>query len=80
MEKEKVKGVLEWPTPKCIKDVQKFLGLANYYRWFTIKHEVELFVIENFVLVFNTRELNRVPTTIFYTTSIGLYSDTSILK
>jgi len=31
MEKEKVKGVLEWLTPKCIKDVQKFLGLANYY-------------------------------------------------
>jgi len=23
MDKEKVKGVLEWPTPKCIKDVQK---------------------------------------------------------
>ena len=32
MEKEKVKGVLEWPTPECVKDVQKFLGLANYYR------------------------------------------------
>jgi len=31
MEEGKVKGVLEWPTPKCIKDVQKFLGLANYY-------------------------------------------------
>jgi len=31
MEKEKVKGVLEWLTPKCVKDVQKFLGLANYY-------------------------------------------------
>jgi len=31
MEKGKVKEVLEWPTPKCIKDVQKFLGLANYY-------------------------------------------------
>ena len=31
MEEVKVKGVLEWPTPKCIKDVQKFLGLANYY-------------------------------------------------
>jgi len=31
MEKEKVKGVLKWPTPKCVKDVQKFLGLANYY-------------------------------------------------
>jgi len=34
MEKKKVKGVLEWPTPQCVKDVQKFLGLANYYRWF----------------------------------------------
>ena len=31
MEKEKVKGVLNWLTPKCVKDVQKFLGLANYY-------------------------------------------------
>ena len=31
MEEEKIKGVLEWPTPKCVKDVQKFLGLANYY-------------------------------------------------
>ena len=34
MEKGKVKGVLEWLTPKCVKDVQKFLGLANYYRRF----------------------------------------------
>ena len=34
MKKGKVKGVLEWPTPKCVKDVQKFLGLANYYRQF----------------------------------------------
>ena len=31
MEKEKVKEVLEWLTPKCVKDIQKFLGLANYY-------------------------------------------------
>jgi len=34
MEKEKVKGILEWPTPICVKDVQKFLGLANYYHQF----------------------------------------------
>ena len=34
MEKEKVRGVLEWPIPKCVKDVQKFLGLVNYYRRF----------------------------------------------
>ena len=31
MEEEKVKDILDWPTPKCVKDVQKFLGLANYY-------------------------------------------------
>jgi len=34
MEKEKVQGVVEWLVPKSVKDVQKFLGLANYYRWF----------------------------------------------
>jgi len=34
MEKEKVQGVVEWLVPKNVKDVQKFLGLANYYRWF----------------------------------------------
>ena len=34
MVKVKVKGVLEWPTLKCVKDVQKFLGLANYYHRF----------------------------------------------
>ena len=31
VEEEKVKGVLDWLMPKCVKDVQKFLGLANYY-------------------------------------------------
>ena len=34
MEKEKVQGVVEWLVPKNMKDVQKFLGLANYYRRF----------------------------------------------
>ena len=34
MQEEKVAGVLEWLRPKIIKKVQKFLGLANYYRQF----------------------------------------------
>ena len=41
MEEEKVKGILEWLTLKCVKDVQKFLELVNYYRQF----------IEEFVLI-----------------------------
>jgi len=32
IEEDKVKGVLKWPTPQCMRDVRKFLGLANYYR------------------------------------------------
>jgi len=32
IEKEKVQGVIEWPVLRSVKDVQKFLGLANYYR------------------------------------------------
>ena len=34
MQKEKVEGVLNWLIPKNVKEVQKFLGLANYYRRF----------------------------------------------
>ena len=34
MEEDKVKGVLGWLIPKYVKEVQKFLKLANYYYWF----------------------------------------------
>jgi len=34
MEEDKVVGVLNWPVPKTVRDVRKFLGLANYYRQF----------------------------------------------
>jgi len=36
MKEEKVKGVLNWLTLKGIKNIQKFLELANYY-WQFIK-------------------------------------------
>ncbi|HSN22635.1 MAG TPA: reverse transcriptase domain-containing protein, partial [Methylomicrobium sp.] len=31
---EKVRAVVEWPTPTRLKDVRAFLGLAGYYRRF----------------------------------------------
>jgi len=34
MQREKIEGVLNWPAPKNVKKVQKFLGLTNYYRRF----------------------------------------------
>jgi len=34
MEKDKMAGVLNWLIPKTVRDVRKFLGLANYYRQF----------------------------------------------
>ena len=36
MEKEKMEGVTNWPTPQYVRDVQKFLELANYY-WQFVK-------------------------------------------
>ncbi|MES9884492.1 MAG: ribonuclease H family protein, partial [Sedimenticola sp.] len=29
-----IQAVLEWPIPTCAKEVQRFLGLANYHRSF----------------------------------------------
>ncbi len=34
MDPIKVAGVTEWPTPKTKKELQSFLGFANYYRHF----------------------------------------------
>ena len=34
MKEVKMKDVVEWLTPKCVKDVQKFLELVNYYYQF----------------------------------------------
>ena len=38
IEEEKIKRVLEWLTSKEVKDIQKFLELANYYYWWFINN------------------------------------------
>ena len=34
MSTEKVQAVKDWPTPKTVKNIQEFLGFANFYRRF----------------------------------------------
>jgi len=34
METNKVKAIKEWKTSTKIKEVESFLGFANFYRWF----------------------------------------------
>ncbi|EFQ88580.1 hypothetical protein PTT_15489, partial [Pyrenophora teres f. teres 0-1] len=34
MNPKKIQTVQEWPIPKTVKDVQSFLGFANFYRKF----------------------------------------------
>mgnify|MGYP003389980841 FL=1 len=31
---EKIKAVVEWPVPTCVREVRAFVGLASYYRRF----------------------------------------------
>src|SRR5271156_2056947 len=34
MDPSKVKTILDWPEPRRVKDIQSFLGFANFYRHF----------------------------------------------
>ncbi|XP_069488928.1 uncharacterized protein [Ambystoma mexicanum] len=34
MDKNKVQSIIDWPSPKSVKDIQSILGFANFYRRF----------------------------------------------
>ena len=34
MDPKKIQAIVEWETPSCVRDVQSFLGFANFYRRF----------------------------------------------
>ena len=34
MEQDKIKAIKKWKTPTKIKDIESFLGFANFYQWF----------------------------------------------
>ena len=38
MSNNKVKIIQDWPEPKKVKDIQSFLGFANFYCWFIFNY------------------------------------------
>ena len=38
MSNNKVKIIQDWPEPKKVKDIQSFLGFANFYYWFIFNY------------------------------------------
>jgi len=38
MSNDKIKIIQDWPEPKKVKDIQSFLGFANFYRWFIFNY------------------------------------------
>ena len=38
MSDNKVKIIQDWPEPKKVKDIQSFLGFANFYHWFIFNY------------------------------------------
>ena len=68
MEEAKARTVLDWPVPKLVKDIQKFLGLANYYRRFIegfvkIVRPLSVNSTKEPCIRINTKELDRVSST-----------------
>ena len=38
MSDDKIKIIQDWPEPKKVKDIQSFLGFANFYYWFIFNY------------------------------------------
>jgi len=38
MSNDKIKIIQDWPEPKKVKDIQSFLGFANFYHWFIFNY------------------------------------------
>ena len=43
----KIKTILKWPQPTCLKDMQSFLGFANFYRRFIYSYSTLLMPLVN---------------------------------
>ena len=53
MDESKVKAICDWLEPRNVKDIQSFLGLANFYRHFI--HNFSALTVPLTVLVLLTK-------------------------
>ena len=74
MKEEKVKMVLDQLTPNEVKNIQKFLGLANYYRQFIQDFASIVRPLHNLVkkkIELDREDIQRVKGKIYKRTSVN---------
>jgi len=49
MDPAKVEAIVNWPVPKCVRDIQVFLGFANFYRRFIKNFSARVAAITRFL-------------------------------
>ena len=66
MNDDKVKAILEWPTPKTVRGVRSFLGLANFYRRFIKDYAQVARPLNNLIKKDQAFEWKESQQTVFY--------------
>lgn len=58
MDSEKVKAIVDWRAPTIIKQVQRFLGFANFYRRFISNYSARVPPIIDLEYISESKRLN----------------------
>ena len=53
---EKIRVLKDWPIPKCLKDVRKFLGFAGYYRRFVKGFSSVVWLLNDLLVGYSTKK------------------------
>ena len=48
---EKIRATIEWPRPKSITELRRFIGICNYYRKFVKGFSQITYFLENIVVI-----------------------------
>ena len=49
MDPSRIQSIVDWPAPSCVRDIQIFLGFANFYRRFIDGYSRVVCPITNFL-------------------------------